>query len=111
MKKRFLILAVIPALSACSTLGESMQLGASMGAVGGAAALYSSQRSVGQEPTLESVGSGALIGLGVGLITSYITHKSTEENRQYTSNQPEMYFGDIPPSPFVLPKTPKKGGK
>lgn len=87
MKNKFITLAIVPALSACSTLGESLQLGASIGAVGGAAALYSSQKSAGLEPTLESVGSGALIGMGVGLLTSYITHKSTEENRQYTSNQ------------------------
>lgn len=111
MFRKLILLGVTPLFGACSTLGESLQLGATLGTVGGAAAVYSAEKSMGGTPTLESVGSGAAIGLGVGLLSSYIVHKSTQDSRASESPLPELYFGDLPPSPFVYPKTLKKGGK
>jgi hypothetical protein len=53
--------------------------------------------------------AGAGIGLAVGLLTSYIVHGKIADDRN-TANQngTEMYFGDLPPSPFVFPKNSNK---
>ena len=97
--------------SACSTMNKSLQLGAGMGAATGAAATYAGLHSAGKSSS-QDVALGAAIGMGVGLITSYFTHKEVEKDRElYRSNQTEMYFGDLPPSPFVIPKYKKKGGR
>lgn len=111
MNKYILMIFIIPNFVACSTLDQSMQIGASMGAVTGAAATYSAHRSVGETPSFEAVAGGAAIGLGVGLITSYLIHKNVSENNSSSANQPEMYFGDLPPNPFVLPNTHNKRGQ
>lgn len=98
--------------TACSTLNESMQLGASMGALSGAAATYSAYKAVDKNPTTEEVASGAVIGLGLGLLTSYLVHQQVDEDRAAQSaNKIEMYFGDLPPSPFVFPNNNKNGGR
>lgn len=97
--------------SACSTMNESLQLGAGMGAATGAAATYAGQHSAGKHKG-QDVALGTAIGLGVGLITSYFTHKGVEKDREsYRSNQIEMHFGDLPPSPFLIPQYKKKGGR
>ncbi|USN47069.1 MAG: hypothetical protein H6626_12885 [Pseudobdellovibrionaceae bacterium] len=97
--------------SACSTMNKSLQLGATMGAATGAAATYPGQHSAGKHKG-QDVALGAAIGLGVGLITSFFTHKEVEEDRElYRSSQIEMHFGDLPPSPFLVPKYKKKGGR
>lgn len=105
------ILFLIPVLASCSTLNESMQLGSSIGAVGGAAATYAAQSSNGEKPSFENVATGAGVGLVVGLITSYVTHKKVKQSNGETDDNTEMYFGDLPPSPFVFPKNNKKGGQ
>ena len=46
-----------------------------------------------------------------GLIAAYFTHKAVEEDReQFHSDETEMHFGDLPPSPFVVPKMNRKKG-
>lgn len=103
---------VLIANTGCSTLNESMQLGATLGAASGAAASHSVYRSVDKNPTFEEVGSGAAIGLAVGLLTSYLVHGQVEEDRAtQTANRTEMYFGDLPPNPFVFPTNRSKRGK
>jgi len=99
--------------SGCASMNDSLKLGAGLGAATGAAAAYASSSASGQKPTLENVAIGAGIGTVVGLITSYFTHKQVAEDRKdYEVQQFEMNFGDLPPSPFVVPKmTPKKGAK
>ena len=98
--------------TACSTMNESLQLGAGMGAATGAAASYTVHQTNGHSPSFENVALDASIGMGVGLLTSYFTHKRVEEDRElYRSDQIEMHFGDLPPSPFVTPNYLKKGGK
>ncbi len=108
---RFIFSTLLLSTTSCTTLNESLQLGASTGILAGAAATYSAHSSTGRNPTLENVGMGAAIGLGLGLLTSYLIHGKVEENRQSQSTLPEIYFGDLPPSPFILPKTPKKGAQ
>lgn len=96
--------------SGCSTLDQSFRLGAATGAMVGAAATYAAGRAAGGEPKLEDVGIGASIGLGIGLLTSYFVHQSVAEDRQAAMRQTEIYFGDLPPSPFILPNSNKSGG-
>ena len=66
--KRILLLSPIVALSvSCTTLDQSFRLGAATGALTGAAATYAGHGSSGRPPTIEEVGLGASIGLGIGL--------------------------------------------
>lgn len=102
--------ALLLSTSACSTLNESVQLGASMGAVSGAAVTSIAYADAGVKPESDVILSGAAIGMAVGLITSYITHKEVEQTRYTPTDDPQTYFGDLPPNPFVIPKN-KKGGR
>lgn len=111
MKNKLLLSTLLLSTTACSTLNQSMQLGAGLGAASGAAATYTAYTSSGQKAEFNDVAAGAAIGLGVGLITSYLIHGEVAEGRADTSENTEMYFGDLPPSPFVFPKSTKKGGK
>jgi len=102
--KRFLILSPIVALTvSCSTLDQSFRLGAATGAIAGAAATYGAERASGGQPSFENVAVGASVGLALGLITSYFVHQSVAEDRVESSKQTEIYFGDLPPSPFLIP--------
>lgn len=111
--KRFIYLSPIVALSvSCTTLDQSLRLGAATGAVAGAAASYGAVSANGHLPTLEQIGVGAGIGLGLGLITSYFVHKQVAGDREENTRQTEIYFGDLPPNPFVIPQnTQKKGAR
>ncbi len=111
--KRILLMSPIMALSvSCTTLDQSFRLGAATGALTGAAATYAGQSASGRQPTLEEVGIGASIGLGLGLITSYFVHEQVTKDRDEAIKQTEIYFGDLPPSPFVIPQPKfKKGGR
>lgn len=111
--KRILFLSPILGFTvSCTTLDQSFRLGAATGALTGAAATYAAGSSSGKQPTLKEVGIGASIGLGLGLITSYFVHQQVVSDREEYSKQTEIYFGDLPPSPFVIPQ-PKfiKGGR
>lgn len=111
--KRILFLSPLVAISvSCTTLDQSFRLGAATGALTGAAATYAAGSTSGHQPSLEEVGIGASIGLGLGLITSYFVHQSVVSDREEFSKQTEIYFGDLPPSPFVIPQpNNKKGGR
>jgi hypothetical protein len=111
---RILSLALVPVLAcSCATLNESMTLGAGLGALSGTAATAVAQSTSDRSAPGENVLLGAGIGLGVGLIASYFTHKSVETTRAACmADETEMHFGDLPPSPFIFPKTlPKKEGR
>jgi hypothetical protein len=109
--KRILYLVPLATLSiSCTTLDQSFRLGAATGALTGAAATYAGHSIEGRSPSLEEVGIGASIGLGIGLITSYFIHQEVVESREEMSRQTEIYFGDLPPSPFVIPQPKMKKG-
>ena len=98
-------------LTACSTMDQSLELGAGLGTVMGAAATATAYSAGGQSPSLGTVAIGAGIGTAVGLITSYFTHQSVVEDRKACeAEQVEMHFGDLPPSPFLVPKPQAKKG-
>ncbi len=112
--KRIVIFPMLSLLASCSTMNQSMQLGASMGTATGIAAVYSGSIGAEHAPSFSTVAIGAGIGAGIGLLTSYLVHKEVEEDRQSQHTEiTEMNFGDLPPSPFIVPKQKpiKKGGR
>lgn len=109
--KYFYLIAILNLLTSCATMDESLKLGGSLGALSGAAATYAAYSSTGKNPSFDTVTTGAGAGLLLGLIASYYTHKKVEENRLgFEENQFEMHFGDLPPSPFVVPSINSKKG-
>ena len=113
MKYSYFILGMCLLNASCATMNDSLQLGGGLGGAAGAAATYVGYRAGGNTPSLETVAIGAGIGSIAGLITSYFTHKKLESDRKENEVQNfEVHFGDLPPSPFVVPKTTsKKGGR
>lgn len=110
MRSIFFLSALTALTTSCTTLDQSFRLGAATGALAGAAATFGSEKGSGRNPTMEDVGIGASVGLGIGLITAYFVHQSVAEDREEASRQTEVYFGDLPPSPFVFPKSNSKKG-
>ena len=97
--------------SGCSTLNGSLQLGAGMGMLTGAAGVVAGNAAAGRSADLGDIAIGAGVGSALGLITSYLVHKSVESDRQSCeAESTEMHFGDLPPSPFIVPN-PKKGSR
>ena len=89
-------------LGSCSTRSRSLILGGAGGvALGGytGSAVYSGpKRQIQTRNTVMGVG----IGLGVGLLTSYLLHNSVEERfstQKYYQDE-RLRFGDLPPNPF-----------
>jgi hypothetical protein len=111
--KRILLVFVLASACSCASLNESLTLGGSLGAAAGGVATYAAQGTSGSSVSAENVLLGAGIGMAAGLVTSYFTHEQVEERRAAcVADQIDMQFGDLPPSPFVFPKTlPKKGGR
>jgi hypothetical protein len=111
MKYSYFVFTLAILSTSCATMNDSLQLGASMGAATGAAATFTGSYAGGSSPSIGTVALGAGLGSAVGMITAYFTHKKLEEDRKDNqADQFEMHFGDLPPSPFVVPKmTPKKG--
>lgn len=104
-------ITIVFLLPGCATLNESMSLGATLGSVAGAGATYAGGATQGHSPSLGSVAMGAGVGAVVGIITSYFTHKEVVETRQSCeTDSTDMRFGDLPPSPFIVPKAPNKKG-
>ncbi len=100
-------------VSSCATLNDSMMLGATVGALTSVAAISAANNKTGQNVSNDELASGAGIGIALGLITSYLIHKDVIEKRgDVYQNLPEIHFGDLPPSPFIMsPLLKKKGGK
>ena len=100
-------------ISSCTTLNDSMMLGATVGALTSVAAISAANNKTGQNVSNDELASGAGIGVALGLITSYLIHKDVIEKRgDVYQNLPEIHFGDLPPSPFIMsPTIKKKGGK
>lgn len=106
-------LMLITALaSSCATMDESVRLGGTVGMATGIASVYTGHIGSGTPATLQDAAIGAGIGTILGVVTSYLIHGSVEERRQsLQSEQTEMHFGDLPPSPFIVPKRqPAKKG-
>ena len=109
--KYFLCVTMASLLSSCATMNESLELGAGMGAATGLASVYAGHIGSEQSAKFQDAAIGAGIGASLGLLTSYLVHGSVEESRQsLQADQTEMHFGDLPPSPFIVPKQKTKKG-
>lgn len=88
--------------SGCATHSRSLTLGGASGVaigVGTGATAYPGYRGKGQT---RNALIGAGIGLGVGLISSYLLHGHVEkrlEAQRYQQDE-RLRFGDLPPNPF-----------
>lgn len=111
--KKAIFSTCLLSLTACSTLNESMQLGAGVGAITGLTAMSAVGEMAGKSPTGDQKIAAASAGIALGLLTSYLLHKNIEEKREdLLQAGPEIHFGDLPPSPFIMtPIKKKKGGK
>ena len=107
------VLALISAsvFSGCTTLDKSFQLGGALGAATGAVATYAGSTAAGGSASSQEIGVGAGIGFAVGLLASYFIHERIISERAEKAADTELYFGDLPPSPFIIPlKKLKRGG-
>ena len=110
--RNILISTTLLSTAACSTLNDSIKLGSTMGAITGAAAVHAGHNSADQNPSSNDVTRGAVIGLALGALTAYITHREVEKERSSTYYETnKIHFGDLPPSPFIFPNKRKKGGR
>lgn len=110
--KKLIILSTFPLLTACATLNDSMLLGASVGAITAGFATSTASQSIGKTATIDEMTTNASVGIVVGLISAFLIHENTRELRLDSYYQtPEIYFGDLPPSPFIMTPSEKKGRK
>jgi hypothetical protein len=99
------------AATSCATIGDSLKLGSSIGMATGAAGTWAGYAGSGHSPSMERIAIGAGIGMGIGLLASYLIHQDGEDRRlNDDALKTEMHFGDLPPSPFIMPKSPQKKG-
>lgn len=88
--------------SACASRSRSLALGGSSGFVIGATSgsIVAHGDNVNRQISNTLIGAG--IGLGVGLLSSYLLHNYVEErieNLTYEEDE-RIRFGDLPPNPF-----------
>lgn len=112
MKHKILI-STFMLVSSCSTLNDSILLGGTIGGITGAAATSAAYERTGKNLSNDELLTNASLGLALGVFTAYFIHKDIEEKRgELYKSAPEIYFGDLPPSPFIMtPPLKKKGGK
>ena len=103
MRNVFFLSPIVALSVSCSTLDQSFRLGAATGALTGAAATYAAGSTSGHQPSLEEVGIGASIGLGLGLITSYFMRMFPEAEilREHTIGSHDMARNLPSPLNFV----------
>ncbi len=110
MNRIFFMSIAVAHLVSCTTLDQSFRLGAITGALTGASATHAGHSAANTTPASQDVVMGAGIGLALGLFTSYFIHQQVLEDRDEMSRQTEIYFGDLPPSPFLIPQPKTKKG-
>ena len=89
-------------ISGCATRTRSLILGGAGGvALGGytGSAIYSGPA---KQIQTRNILLGTSIGLGVGLLTSYLLHEDGEQrmSAQRYEQDERLRFGDLPPNPF-----------
>src|SRR3989344_5790549 len=105
MRKLFLPPLVALQLTSCATMNDSLKVGAGLGRASGAAATYAAGSSTGESPPFENVALGAGIGLGLGLLTSYLVHRSVEDEWKRRSPRGPVFpvcRGSSPLSPVSM---------
>jgi hypothetical protein len=111
--KKAILSTCLLSLTACTTLSESMRLGAGVGALTGIATVTTASNLAEKNVSEDQKLHAASVGIALGLLTSFLLHKNIEEKREsFFQSGPEIHFGDLPPSPFIMtPNRKKKGGK
>jgi len=110
--KKIILFSTFPLLTACATLNDSMLLGAGIGTITAGIATSTASQSIGKTATADEMTTNASIGMAIGLISAFLIHENTRELRRDSYYQmPEIYFGDLPPSPFIMTPSEKKGRK
>jgi len=100
--KIFLCTLSLALMVGCSSLPRSLALGGAggvaLGAYTGSAVYSGPQQQIHTRNTL----LGAGIGLGVGLLTSYLLHGHVQDRMRIMEerNDERLRFGDLPPNPF-----------
>ncbi|NCN41223.1 hypothetical protein GW916_08225 [bacterium] len=115
--KIYSIILLSALLTNCATKSRSLILGGAGGvAIGGytGSAVYAGPKN--QIKNRNTI-MGAGIGLGVGLLVSYLLHNEADKRMQSLrlQNDERLHFGDLPPnpfspSPFLQNSTSKLGG-
>lgn len=108
-----ILFSTILLLNSCASLNDSMMLGGALGAMSGAMATNYSNQKIGRTASTEELNTSAATGIAIGLITAFFVHKDIQDKRdEFYKSGPEIYFGDLPPSPFIMtPSLKKKGVK
>ncbi len=102
---RIVFAAFLLSITACSTFNRSVLLGGALGATAVASAVSAGEHSAGITPKSNDITSAALVGLGLGVITASIIQNANSQDDESKQSGPKMYFGDLPPSPFVFPRS------
>lgn len=89
-------------LSACASRSRSLALGGASGFVIGAASGSIAKHGDNVNRQISNTLIGAGIGLGVGLLSSYLLHDYVEERIEILKYEEDdrIRFGDLPPNPF-----------
>jgi len=101
--KKYSIILLSALLSNCATQTRSLILGGAGGVAVGSytgSAVYSGPKNqIKNRNTL----MGAGIGLGIGLLTSYLLHNETDKRMQSLRlmNDERLHFGELPLNPFT----------
>jgi hypothetical protein len=110
--RKLVLIGVVGVVSGCATMTDSLKLGGTMGALTGASATAAGYSAAGKSPSLGNLALGAGLGLSLGIFAAYLTHSFTEKDRQsLMGDQTQMHFGDLPPSPFIVPRNIQKGAR
>ncbi len=107
--KKIILFITLPLFTACATLNESVLLGVGMGSVTAVVATTSAYDRSGKSLQNEELISQLGLGLVIGALAAYLIHDNTVQYKKDSYyNTPEIYFGDLPPSPFIMTPSEKK---
>ena len=95
MKHKYISIGLI-FLTSCSTMTKSVRFGGAAGATGGAAISLATNN----DRSLETIGISSLVGLGLGVLTSYFTHKHINKKPEKREEKRNIHFGNLPKNPF-----------
>lgn len=107
--KKILLLITLLLFTSCATLNDSIILGGSLGAVTTGTATAGAFDRSGKHLSNDELMGNVGLGLAIGAFTAYLIHENTVQFRKDSYyNSPEIYFGDLPPSPFIMSPNEKK---
>lgn len=107
--KKLILFITLPLFTACATLNDSIVFGAGIGTITAGVATSSAFDRSGKSLQNEEFMGNLGLGLVIGAMAAYLIHDNTVQYRKDSYyNTPEIYFGDLPPSPFIMTPSEKK---